>query len=83
MDKPEKSKKKNRKEIKQRKFTLLFFLLDFYSYIYCILIKISIPVTRSCRDLIGLRFLIVRIIIFFLFGLRFIFVRHRGDLIEL
>jgi hypothetical protein len=33
--------------------------LHFYSYTFCIWIKIPIPVTQSWRDLIGLIFLVV------------------------
>jgi hypothetical protein len=63
-------KRKNRKEMKQRPSFLFIRFLFLY---FCIWIKIPILVTRSWRDLIELRFIIVHIIISFLFGLRFLF----------
>jgi len=48
-------------KLKKRKKGIAEYLIFLY------LIKISIPITRSWRDLIGLRFLVVHIIIFFLF----------------
>jgi len=81
---------KNQKNVKERtenkrtnKFFPSFFFIKFIFLYFYIWIKIPISVTGSWRDLIILRFLVVHIINFFLFGLRFLFTRNRRYLIEL
>jgi hypothetical protein len=75
--------KKNKKRNGRKKFYPSFLFNRFLLLYFCIYIKIPISVTRSWRDLIELKFLVIHIIIFFLFGLRFLFIRNRRDLIRL